>query len=128
MMTACDVAAITKPWEVQLKVADLVANEFFEQGDIERKELKITPIVIYTFLFFDLLFFLTKKNLTRNVCCCTIPGYDEQREKGSIASDASELYRFYLPARLRCKFYLYSFNLIFFFKNYSDWRLIFIFC
>lgn len=45
MMTACDVAAITKPWEVQWKVADLVANEFFEQGDIERRELKITPIV-----------------------------------------------------------------------------------
>ncbi|XP_045025389.1 dual 3',5'-cyclic-AMP and -GMP phosphodiesterase 11 isoform X4 [Daphnia magna] len=44
MMTACDVAAITKPWEVQWKVADLVANEFFEQGDIERRELKITPI------------------------------------------------------------------------------------
>ena len=45
MMTACDVAAITKPWEVQWKVADLVANEFFEQGDIERRELNITPIV-----------------------------------------------------------------------------------
>lgn len=45
MMTACDVAAITKPWEVQKKVAELVANEFFEQGDIEREKLKITPIV-----------------------------------------------------------------------------------
>lgn len=45
MMTACDVAAITKPWEVQWKVAELVANEFFEQGDIERKELKLEPIV-----------------------------------------------------------------------------------
>ena len=45
MMTACDVAAITKPWDVQWKVADLVANEFFEQGDIERRELNITPIV-----------------------------------------------------------------------------------
>jgi len=44
MMTACDVAAITKPWDVQWKVADLVANEFFEQGDIERRELNITPI------------------------------------------------------------------------------------
>jgi len=43
-MTACDVAAITKPWEVQWKVADLIANEFFEQGDIERRELNITPI------------------------------------------------------------------------------------
>jgi len=44
MMTACDVAAITKPWDVQWKVADAVANEFYEQGDIERTELNITPI------------------------------------------------------------------------------------
>lgn len=50
-MTACDVAAITKPWEVQWKVADLVANEFFEQGDIERRELNITPIVGICFTF-----------------------------------------------------------------------------
>jgi hypothetical protein len=26
-------------------VAELVSSEFFEQGDIERQELKITPIV-----------------------------------------------------------------------------------
>ncbi|XP_064632499.1 dual 3',5'-cyclic-AMP and -GMP phosphodiesterase 11-like isoform X2 [Lineus longissimus] len=44
MMTACDVAAITKPWEVQKKVAELVAGEFFEQGDIEKTQLKIKPI------------------------------------------------------------------------------------
>ncbi|CAD5116850.1 DgyrCDS5694 [Dimorphilus gyrociliatus] len=43
MMTACDVSAITKPWNIQKKVASLIANEFFEQGDKE-KELKITPI------------------------------------------------------------------------------------
>lgn len=43
MMTACDVSAITKPWKIQKKVAGLIANEFFEQGDKE-KELKITPI------------------------------------------------------------------------------------
>lgn len=45
MMTACDVAAITKPWDVQKKVAELVASEFFDQGDIEREKLKLTPIV-----------------------------------------------------------------------------------
>lgn len=44
-MTACDVAAITKPWEIQEKVAQLVANEFFEQGDKERNELGETPMV-----------------------------------------------------------------------------------
>lgn len=44
MMTACDVAAITKPWEIQQRVAELVASEFFEQGDIERNELSSEPI------------------------------------------------------------------------------------
>ncbi|XP_068745612.1 cGMP-specific 3',5'-cyclic phosphodiesterase-like [Montipora capricornis] len=44
MMTACDVAAITKPWGIQQKVAELVASEFFEQGDIERFQLKSEPI------------------------------------------------------------------------------------
>ena len=46
MMTACDVAAITKPWEVQKEVAQLVANEFFEQGDVEKTQLGETPIVM----------------------------------------------------------------------------------
>ncbi|XP_067895373.1 cGMP-specific 3',5'-cyclic phosphodiesterase isoform X1 [Heterodontus francisci] len=44
LMTACDVSAITKPWPVQQKTAELVATEFFEQGDKEREELKIEPI------------------------------------------------------------------------------------
>ena len=45
MMTACDVAAITKPWEIQKEVAQLVAGEFFEQGDVEKTQLGETPIV-----------------------------------------------------------------------------------
>jgi hypothetical protein len=45
MMTACDVAAICKPWEVQQVVAKLVASEFFQQGDIERNQLHVEPIV-----------------------------------------------------------------------------------
>ena len=44
MMTACDVAAITKPWPVQQRVAELVASEFFEQGDLERNQLSAEPI------------------------------------------------------------------------------------
>lgn len=44
LMTACDVAAITKPWSVQKVVADLVMSEFYQQGDIERQELNIEPI------------------------------------------------------------------------------------
>ncbi|KAK2193573.1 hypothetical protein NP493_11g02015 [Ridgeia piscesae] len=46
MMTACDVAAITKPWEIQKDVAQLVANEFFEQGDLERFKLHQEPIAM----------------------------------------------------------------------------------
>ncbi|XP_061619670.1 cGMP-specific 3',5'-cyclic phosphodiesterase isoform X1 [Phyllopteryx taeniolatus] len=43
LMTACDVSAITKPWPVQKRIAELVATEFFEQGDKERQELHIEP-------------------------------------------------------------------------------------
>lgn len=43
LMTACDIAAITKPWEVQRVVAQLVASEFFQQGDIEKNQLNLEP-------------------------------------------------------------------------------------
>lgn len=45
MMTACDVSAIAKPWEVQHRIAKLVADEFFDQGDLEKMQLKEQPIV-----------------------------------------------------------------------------------
>lgn len=45
LMTACDLAAITKPWPVERRVAALVAGEFFRQGDLERQNLNLTPIV-----------------------------------------------------------------------------------
>uniref|UniRef100_A0A8C6UCG8 Phosphodiesterase n=1 Tax=Neogobius melanostomus TaxID=47308 RepID=A0A8C6UCG8_9GOBI len=44
MMTACDLSAIAKPWEVQSKVALFVAEEFWEQGDLERTVLEQQPI------------------------------------------------------------------------------------
>lgn len=44
-MTACDVAAICKPWEMQQVIAKLVASEFFQQGDIERNQLHVEPLV-----------------------------------------------------------------------------------
>ncbi|XP_072440088.1 rod cGMP-specific 3',5'-cyclic phosphodiesterase subunit beta-like isoform X1 [Chiloscyllium punctatum] len=44
MMTGCDLSAIAKPWEVQSKVALLVAAEFWEQGDLERTVLQQNPI------------------------------------------------------------------------------------
>ncbi|CAH2210502.1 jg8968 [Pararge aegeria aegeria] len=46
LMTACDLAAITKPWPVEKRVAALVAGEFFRQGDLERLNLNLTPIDI----------------------------------------------------------------------------------
>uniref|UniRef100_A0A6Q2YYE3 Phosphodiesterase n=1 Tax=Esox lucius TaxID=8010 RepID=A0A6Q2YYE3_ESOLU len=47
LMTACDLGAVTKPWEISRKVAELVTSEFFEQGDRERSELKLTPSAIF---------------------------------------------------------------------------------
>uniref|UniRef100_A0A8C8JYQ4 Phosphodiesterase n=1 Tax=Oncorhynchus tshawytscha TaxID=74940 RepID=A0A8C8JYQ4_ONCTS len=46
MMTACDLSAITKPWEVQSKVALFEAAEFWEQGDLEREVLEKQPITM----------------------------------------------------------------------------------
>lgn len=43
-MTACDVAAITKPWEVQKQVAEMVFGEYFEQGDLEKSN-NMKPVV-----------------------------------------------------------------------------------
>ncbi|XP_054741634.1 dual 3',5'-cyclic-AMP and -GMP phosphodiesterase 11 isoform X1 [Anastrepha obliqua] len=45
-MTVCDLSAITKPWDIEKRVADLVSSEFFEQGDMEKQELNIMPIDI----------------------------------------------------------------------------------
>lgn len=50
MMTACDVSAIAKPWEVQHKVAKLVADEFFDQGDLEKLQLNQQPVVRTKFI------------------------------------------------------------------------------
>ena len=45
LMTAADVSAIAKPWELQHETAKMVADEFFDQGDMERMKLNITPMV-----------------------------------------------------------------------------------
>ena len=44
LMTSCDLGAITKPWPVQKKVAMLVADEFFYQGDLEKTHLQLQPV------------------------------------------------------------------------------------
>ena len=48
LMTACDVSAIAKPWEVQHELAKKVADEFFDQGDMEKLRLNTQPIVSTT--------------------------------------------------------------------------------
>jgi len=44
LMTAADLGATTKPWTVQRKIARLVAEEFWYQGDLEKAHLS-TPLV-----------------------------------------------------------------------------------
>lgn len=46
MMTACDVSAIAKPWEVQHRVAKMVADEFFDQGDLEKLQFNTKPMAM----------------------------------------------------------------------------------
>jgi len=43
MMTAADLGNATKPWEVHYHVSQLIAEEFWTQGDIERKEFNLEP-------------------------------------------------------------------------------------
>jgi hypothetical protein len=62
MMTACDVSAIAKPWEVQHKVAKLVADEFFDQGDLEKLQLNQQPVVRNICLEYSL-----------PICCVSVP-------------------------------------------------------
>ena len=52
MMTACDLAGICKPWEIQIKIAEMVANEMFQQGDMERVKLGLMPSVSSSVLQF----------------------------------------------------------------------------
>lgn len=58
MMTACDVSAIAKPWDVQHRIAKLVADEFFDQGDLEKMQLKEQPIVSVINFHFSLIYYL----------------------------------------------------------------------
>ena len=44
LMTASDLGASTKPWEYQHKVAGMVAEEFWYQGDLEKSQLS-SPLV-----------------------------------------------------------------------------------
>lgn len=93
LMTVCDLAAITKPWEIEKRVAELVSSEFFEQGDIEREKLNITPIV-------SSIYYLHAPFLNTCLFFSAGAGYHEQGETGSVAANAGGLYRLHLPADL----------------------------
>jgi len=41
MMTAADLGTVTKPWPVHRHVSQLLAEEFWTQGDIEKRELQL---------------------------------------------------------------------------------------
>jgi len=47
LMTASDLGATTKPWNVQKKIARMVAEEFWYQGDLEKMHLStpLTPMM-----------------------------------------------------------------------------------
>lgn len=79
MMTACDVAAITKPWEVQKEIAQLVASEFFEQGDLERDQLGQQPIVSTNGSTCQVL--QPREQFPISCSGCLFPGYDGSTEE-----------------------------------------------
>ncbi len=61
LMTACDVSAIAKPWEQQHLLAKRVADEFFDQGDLEKARLNTQPIVSgFILSIFSIIFDLVK--------------------------------------------------------------------
>lgn len=41
----CDLASVAKPWNVHYKVVNCVLKEFFSQGQFEKDELNIEPLV-----------------------------------------------------------------------------------
>ena len=75
-MTAADVSAIAKPWELQHETAKMVADEFFDQGDMEKMQLNITPMV-------------DMPNMMMIEFTMKYTGYDGQRKERRAAADAS---------------------------------------
>uniref|UniRef100_A0A8C9FR51 Phosphodiesterase n=2 Tax=Pavo cristatus TaxID=9049 RepID=A0A8C9FR51_PAVCR len=94
LMTACDLSAITKPWPVQQRIAELVATEFFDQGDKERKELNIEPtntyfVVTYKlfYMFYNLFQALTHVS---EACYPLLDGCRKNRQKWQSLAEQQE--------------------------------------
>lgn len=49
-MTAADLSASAKPWDVQLATAAHIAEEFYQQGDKEQSELNAKPMVTFIWI------------------------------------------------------------------------------
>ena len=109
MMTACDVAAICKPWEVQQVVAKLVASEFFQQGDIERNQLHVEPIVSSNHVFEVCRVFprfasqwWTEQRRTNYQKCKVCSSFSHSQTQTKIVSRSSSwFYWFNLPSTLQ---------------------------
>jgi len=68
-------------------VAELVTNEFFEQGDIERRKFNITPIVSKIDSYkLHKTYFITRMMLK---CNFVLLGHNESRKRRSATNDAS---------------------------------------
>lgn len=100
MMTACDVSAIAKPWEVQHKMAKLVADEFFDQGDLERMQLNQQPVVSSTAAVTFILFFVVLNFMLSPLLCA---GNDGPGAEGRTAADAGRIHRRHLLAVVQGK-------------------------
>ncbi|XP_026158925.1 cGMP-specific 3',5'-cyclic phosphodiesterase [Mastacembelus armatus] len=104
LMTASDLSAITKPWPEQKRIANLVAMEFFAQGDKEKEEFKIKPIDIMNrenstrlpymqVEYIDEICYPLYKNVSRLFDTCTplLNGCKKNRENWlRLAEDAEE--------------------------------------
>nr|XP_033794057.1 cGMP-specific 3',5'-cyclic phosphodiesterase isoform X4 [Geotrypetes seraphini] len=103
LMTACDLSAVTKPWPVQQRVAELVASEFYEQGDKERIELHIEPIDLMNrekkdkipsmqVGFIDAICLQLYEALTQvsEACCPLLDGCRKNKERWQVLSEQQE--------------------------------------
>ena len=65
-------SSISSPFSL-MQIAELVATEFFEQGDKERQELNIEPIVSSVYLSRDNFVWYGTKRILRITSCCGMP-------------------------------------------------------
>ena len=63
-MTAADLGAVTKPWVVHRHVSQLLAEEFWAQGDLERQVRVVGLTVKWYFLIHRFLKGFTTRLLT----------------------------------------------------------------